>query len=649
MSDRIPLPYGTWPSLITPELVASEGVRYAELSFDGDELLWLERRPQEGGRSVVVGRDVEGRITDRIPKTMNARSLVHEYGGGAYRCHRGQLYFVNFDDQDLYISSAGAAPRRLTREPHLRFADLCIDERRDRLIAVAEDHEGEGEASNRLVSIDLKSGSVSTLVAGADFYSNPVLSSSGARLAWLSWHHPDMPWDATTLWCCDLVEDGSVGRPTEVAGCDSESVFQPRWSAEDDLYFVSDRSGWWNLYRSNLHEVTAVAHLDEEMGLPQWVFGMSTWDFTDGDRIVIGSSDKGRWRLLEIADGCLRDLECPYPDITSLCAATDRVGFVGASSSTAPSVVIWHGGERGFEVVRGASTLEIDEDLFSRPRSIEFPCSDCSSGHAFFYPPSNGEYHGPGEERPMLLVLSHGGPTSAASSGLNLAVQYWTSRGFAVVDVNYRGSTGYGRRYREALKGQWGIADVDDCVAAALHLVEIGEVDPRRLAIRGGSAGGYTTLAALAFRDVFAAGASYYGIGDLEALVRDTHKFESRYLDGLIGPYPEKRDLYRSRSPLHFAGRLSCPAIFFQGLEDKVVPPNQAESMVEALRDRGLAVAYVPFAGEQHGFRRAENICRALESELYFYSQVFGFEPADALRSVEIFNRETLEGSGDGC
>ncbi|MCZ6506871.1 MAG: prolyl oligopeptidase family serine peptidase [Acidobacteria bacterium] len=641
---KISAPYGSWRSPLTPAVVSADGLRFSEPSFDGDDLYWLERRPAEGGRSVVVRRTPEGRIEDCFGRPMDARTLVHEYGGGSYVVGEGVVYFVNFDDQQVYRVADRGRPIAVTAERELRFADLRFDPGRRRLLAVAEDHSGSGEPESSIVAIGLEDGRVETLVEGADFYSDPLPSPHGRRLAWLSWSHPDMPWDRTGLWVADLDPEGRPSDAVLVAGGDgrAESVFQPRWSPRGELWFVSDRSGWWKLYRRRSDGPHAMTAIEAEVGRQQWVFRMSTYAFEGPDVVVLAYSRSGTWQLAELGAGELRDLPSAYTDIQYLEAnAQGRIAFVGAASALAPAIVL--AGSRTEEViVRTASAAQIDAGLLSQPRSIEFPTAAGGSGHAFYYPPCNPRYQGVAREKPMLLVLSHGGPTAAASSGLNLGLQYWTSRGFAVLDVDYRGSTGYGRAYREALEGLWGVADVADCVAAARALVDLGEVDAERLAIRGGSAGGFTTLAALTFTDVFRAGASYYGIGDLETLARDTHKFESRYLDRLVGPFPEAAEVYRRRSPIHASEKLSCPVIFFQGLEDKVVPPDQTETMVEALRRQGIPVAYVPFAGEQHGFRRAENIERALEAELYFYSRVFGFSASGELAPVEIHNADRL-------
>ncbi|MFQ6058133.1 MAG: S9 family peptidase [Anaerolineae bacterium] len=655
-------PYGSWKSPITSDLIVSETIGLGWITLDGEDVYWTEMRPAEGGRYVVVRRTPDGRTTDFTPSPFNARTRVHEYGGGAFVVADGTVYFSNFTDQRLYRQDPGAQPRPITPEADpsglraealkaeglspqgrsLRYADGVFDRRRGRIICVREDHtDPRREAVNTIVSLDPEGGDGGqVLVSGNDFYSSPRLSPDGTRLAWLTWNHPNMPWDGTELWVGELKGDGSLGRTERVAGGVDESIFQPEWSSDGVLYFVSDRTGWWNLYRWREGAVEPVVEIEAEFGRPQWVFGMSTYAFESASRIICAYTEQGTWHLtsLDTATRELEPIETPYSDISYVRAAPGRVVFLGGSPTEPASIVELDLATRRFEVLRRSSQITIEPGYLSLPQAIEFPTEHGLTAYALFYPPRNRDYVAPPGERPPLLVISHGGPTGSTSSTLNLMIQYWTSRGIAVLDVNYGGSTGYGRAYRRRLEGQWGVVDVDDCVNGARYLVERGEVDGNRLIIRGGSAGGYTTLSALTFRDVFKAGASYYGVSDLEALTKETHKFESRYLDRLIGPYPERRDLYRERSPIHFTDRLSSPVIFFQGLEDKIVPPNQTELMVKALQAKGLPVAYILFEGEQHGFRRAESIKRALDAELYFYSRVFGFQLADPVKPVPIEN-----------
>ncbi|CAN5618417.1 MAG: S9 family peptidase [Pyrinomonadaceae bacterium] len=638
------MPYGSWKSPITSDLIVNGSVGLSQPAIAGDGIYWVEMRPSEGGRNVIVRRDVSGAVMDVNPPPFDARTRVHEYGGGDFVVSDGAIYYSNFADQRLYAQLPAEDPRPLTPEADFRYADATVDVKRRRLICVREDHTAAGhEAVNTLVSIGLDglNDGGQVMVCGNDFYSSPRVSPDGSKLAWLTWNHPQMPWDGTELWTGDFRADGLLTNTQRVAGSVRESIFQPEWSPGGTLYFVSDRSGWWNLYRRIADgEIEAVTELDSELGVPQWIFGMSNYAFDSADKIICTYYERGISQLASIESHTrkLQPIDTTYTDISFLRAASGQAVFRAGSAAEPPSIVRLDLNTRTLEILRRSNNLDINTGYFSSPRAIEFPTKDGLTAHGFFYPPQNPDYRAPGGERPPLLVKSHGGPTSAAATALSLTIQYWSSRGVGVLDVNYGGSTGYGRAYRERLKAQWGVVDVDDCANGALYLVSQDEVDCNRLMISGGSAGGYTTLCALTFRDTFKAGASHYGVSDAEALTKETHKFESRYLDGLFGPYPEKQEIYFQRSPINFTDRLSCPLIFFQGLEDKVVPPNQAEVMVEALRAKGIPVAYVRFEGEQHGFRQAKNIKRALDGELFFYSKVFGFELAEDVEPVQIDN-----------
>ncbi len=635
-------PYGSWRSPITSDLIVAETIGLGDIALDGPDIYWIESRPSEGGRYAIVRRTPDGRITDMTPPPFNARTTAHEYGGGALMVDDGTIYFSNFSDQRIYRKPIDSAPQPLTSSEGFRYADTLIDSHRRRMICVREDHTtGASLPVNTLVSLDLEgdeSGRV--IVSGNDFYSSPRLSKDGTRLAWLTWNLPDMPWDGVELWVGQLNEEGRIVKSELIAGSRTESIFQPEWSPDGELYFISDRTGWWNLYRWREGKAEPLCEMEAEFGRPQWVFGLKTYGFASPDRMICAYNEQGTWRLasLDTATLALEPIETPYTYLGGLHIAEGRAVFSGGSPTELSSIVSLDLVTNQTEVMRRSSNIEIDPGYLSAPEAVEFPTEGGLTAHAFFYPPNNRDYAAPPEERPPLIVISHGGPTSAAATALSLMIQYWTSRGVGVLDVNYGGSTGYGRKYRERMNGQWGIVDVDDCVNGARYLVERGEADGDRLIIRGGSAGGYTTLCALTFRDEFKAGASYYGISDLEALEEDGHKFEARYTHSLVGPYPERRDLYRERSPIHFTEKLSCPMILFQGLEDRVVPPNQAEMMFEAVRAKGLPVAYIPFEGEQHGFRKAENIKRALDGELYFYSKVFGFD-ADVQPDEKIIER----------
>jgi dipeptidyl aminopeptidase/acylaminoacyl peptidase len=632
--------YGSWVSPITAQQIARSSIGLGLIALDARDIYWSELRPAEGGRHVIV-RWREGVTQDVLPAPFSARTRAHEYGGGAFTVIDGSIYFSNDADQRLYRLTPGGAPYPLTLPAGRRYADAAPDRMRQRLLCVCEDHDTGGTPVNTIVSIDLDGGSEPrTLVSGNDFYAAPRLSPDGRRLAWLTWNHPDMPWDGTELWLADVAPDGSPANARRVAGGRDESVFQPAFSPDGTLYFVSDRNNWWNPYRLRHDRVEALAPREAEFGLPQWQFGMSTYAFESERRLVCAVNHAGTWQLAVLDTGTqgFDIIETPFTDISGVTAAPGEAVFIAASPRMPAAVVRLDLAKRRHEVLRSSSSEKTDAAYLSAPQMLAYTTTGGGQAHAFYYPPANRVFHAPAGEKPPLLVLGHGGPTASASSALNLKIQFWTSRGFAVLDVNYRGSTGYGRDYRRQLDGRWGVADVEDCIAGARYLMERGLVDEKRLAIRGGSAGGYTTLCALTFHDLFRAGAVYYGVSDLEALARDTHKFEAHYLDRLVGAYPERRDLYHARSPIHHVQRLSCPVIFFQGLEDRVVPPDQTEKMVSALRANGIAVAYVPFTGESHGFRRAENIQRALEAELYFYSRIFGFTPADSIDPVGIDN-----------
>ena len=636
-------PYGSWKSPITTDLIVSGSIGLGEVALDGEDIYWVEMRPAEGGRMVVVKRTPDGEISDITPGPFSARTRVHEYGGGAYLVHEGTVYFSNYSDQRMYRQDSGEAPEPITPETDMRYADGCFDAARNRVICVREDHTQDGEPINAIVAVDaLGKAEQVVLSQGSDFCSTPRISPDGSTLAWLTWDHPNMPWDGTLLLVASINDQGLLGELQVVAGGKTESIFQPEWSPDGAFHFVSDRSGWWNLWRWEDGQLRQLTDRNAEFGKPQWVFGSDTYSFASAELIACSYVENGAWKIatLDIESGMLLAVETPFSEMGrgDLKAGGGKVVFIAGAPSLPMTLVLYDLAENKWRELRKSHDLEVEPGFISEPQPVEFPTEDGKTAHAFFYPPKNSDFQGPAGEKPPLLVKSHGGPTGAASTALNLGIQFWTSRGIGVLDVDYGGSTGYGRAYRERLNGAWGIVDVDDCCNAALHLVSKGEADENRLAIDGGSAGGYTTLAALTFKDVFKAGASHYGVSDLEALAKETHKFEARYLDGLVGPYPEESALYKERSPIHHTDRLSCPLILFQGLEDQIVPPSQAEMMFDAVRAKGITTAYIPFEGEQHGFRRAENIKRVLEAELYFYSKVFGFDLADSIEPVDILN-----------
>ncbi|HIF44512.1 MAG TPA: S9 family peptidase [Dehalococcoidia bacterium] len=636
-------PYGSWKSPITTDLIVSGAIGMGQVVLDDEDIYWLEMRPSEGGRMVIVKQALESKPVDVTPEPFSVRTRVHEYGGAAYLVNDGVVFFSNFSDQRMYRQDPGEEPKPITPETDMRYADGCFDATRNRIICVREDHASGGEPVNLIVSIDAAGeAEQEVLFQGSDFCSNPRISPDGRTLCWLTWDHPNMPWDGTQLYSGRFNDNGKLGEPHLVAGSATESIFQPEWSPDNVLHFVSDRNGWWNLWRSEKGQLWPLTSREGEFGKPQWVFGSGTYSFASDELIACSYTENDAWKIamLHIPSKMLLAIETPYSEMGrgDLKVGDGKIVFIGGAPSLPMSVVQIDLASSKWWELRKSNNLEIDDGYLSTAQPVEFPTENGQTAHAFYYPPKNGDFDGPAGEKPPLLVKSHGGPTGSASTALDLGIQFWTSRGIGVLDVNYGGSTGYGREYRERLNGAWGIVDVDDCCNAALHIVAQGNADPDRLAIDGGSAGGYTTLAALTFKEVFKAGASHYGVSDLEALAKETHKFESRYLDGLVAPYPEGNELYQERSPINHTEKLSCPLILFQGLEDQIVPPNQAEMMFGAVRAKGIPTAYIPFEGEQHGFRRSENIKRALEAELYFYSKVFGFDLADQIEPMEIFN-----------
>lgn len=639
MSDPTVTPYGEWPSPITAESLVSGAVGIAEVCVDGADIWWAEARPDEGGRTALM-RSRDGVTEEMTPPEAYVRTLVHEYGGGSWWVQNGVAYYVDVGDQRVRRLVPGNEPTLLTPEPEharaLRYADFRVSPDDRWLVAVREDHRGEGEPQNGIVAIATDGSGVRPLFDGTDFVSSPRLNPAGDRLAFLWWQHPNMPWDRVTLQSVPFA-DGAIGADDHlVVGLENEAWTEPGYGPDGTLYACSDRDEWWNLYAVDemTGDVTPVVTGPFEIPTPSWVFGMQRWAVTEDHTVVAVGLPTGDEFII---DG--RTISMPDATVSSLHPVADGVVYAGAGYGHESQVVrLRVDGERVTRtVVHSGRALPVDTGYLIEPESITFPTGDGSVvAHGLYYPPTNPAHVGPDGDHPPLLVLAHGGPTSQARRQLQLGILYWTSRGIAVVDVDYRGSTGYGRTYRRALDGQWGIADVEDAVAAARYLAGRGDVDPDRLMIRGGSAGGFTVLSALAHHEVFAAGASRYGVADLEALATDTHKFESRYLDTLVGPWPEAQAIYDERSPINHVDQLSAPMIVLQGDEDAIVPPNQSEMIVEALERKGVPVAYLLFAGEQHGFRKAENVVTALEAELAFFGEMLGFEPAGGLRPPPI-------------
>ena len=633
-------PYGTWPSVVTTDLVTSGTVGLSSPIFDGDALYWLEARPDEGGRVGLWRRLGDGPREPVTATEFNVRSRVHEYGGGAYAVRDGVVVFSDFSDGRLYRVLNGETSAITPVSPH-RYADLRVHPERDLVLAVREDHSGDGEPVTTIVALDLQGEGVGTvLCTGADFYADPELSDVG-DLAWTEWNHPAMPWDATRI-CRGRLIDGDVADVVEVAGGEAESAVHPRWAPGGELIFISDRTGWWNLYSLHDRMVTPLFPEEAEYATPQWVFGDQPYVVLGSGRILATRVSGGETAIVVIDRAAdLTTTLLPAGLSGPLTVGNGRAAALIEDADKPARLSVVELDSTTWTDIRHASDQALPPDWVSVPRAVRWPSTvDDLPGtvHGWYYPPTNPDWTAPDGELPPLITLSHGGPTSFADTGFNISLQYWTSRGFAVLDVNYRGSTGYGRPYRDALRGQWGIVDVADCAGGAAALADQGLADPRRLIVRGGSAGGYTTLQALTTTEVFTAGISFYGVADPEALARDTHKFEARYLDGLIGPYPDAIETYRERSPILHVDRLSVPLLLLQGAEDAVVPPNQAETMADAVRAKGLPVAMIIFDGEGHGFRQASSIQAALEAQLSFLGQGLRLPPADDLPPIKIDN-----------
>jgi len=633
-------PCGAWTSPISAAVVAAGSAPLSGVLLDGADVYWLAGRASEGGRSTLLRRR-DGATLELTPSPFNVRTRVHEYGGGAALVADGAVWFSHFADNRVYRIDAGAAePQPVSAGGALRWADFVLDRAHGRLVGVREDHSAGASYPVNTLSALGPDGAETVLVEGSDFYSSPRISADGKQIAWLSWDHPRMPWQGTELWLAEIGDDGALLDGRLVAGGADEAIVQPEWSPDGTLYFVSDRSGWWNLHRYEHGVVHPVCPRQAEFGAPHWVFGNSMYGFASAGEIVCTWIEAGVSRLgrLDVASGVLTAIDTPYQEIRELRVSGDIIAFLGGSPTLAAELVRIDLANGARDVLaRSIETLP-EVGYLSVPQSIQYPSANGRTAYAFYYAPVNADFAPQPGELPPLMVIGHGGPTSMAPSTLKLAIQFWTSRGIAVLDVNYGGSSGFGRAYRDLLQGQWGVVDVEDCVAGARYLAEQGLVDRERLVIRGGSAGGLTTLCALIFHDVFKAGASYYGVSDLKGLDADSHKFESHYNEYLIAPKERADAVYAERSPINHADRLRRPMIFFQGLDDKVVPPPQSEVMVEALRQRALPVAYLTLEGEGHGFRKADSIVRTLEAELYFYLRVFGIPVPASLPVIDIEN-----------
>ena len=709
-----PAPCGSWSSKITSDMVVKGTISFTDLTTDGDDIYWVERRPEQNGQYVVVKYSA-GEQTDITPNGFSARTIIYSYGGSAVTVSKGSVYFSNYDtvnfpqtnDQRLFRQTPGKVPKPLTPLVAMRYGDAVVHH--DRLICVREDHtlKKDGYPIVAIVAISLDGETEEkVLISGDDFYSSPTISPDGSKIAWLSWNFPRMPWDSNELWVADIDVDGSLKNQRKIAGDTSrlnpdeaiiskilnrsvktvseqllsqpQALFQPQWSPDGkNLYFVSDLNNWWNIYRCNVEEKCLVAEMitvnapsETEFGVPQWNLGMSTYICLPHNRLVASYTKSGRWylALIDTQSKEFKEITVKFNDTLEIevtylshvkATASGKVVFIGGAYNYPSSIILFDPNTGNSEVLKPAmnnySTLlsEINEYL-SPPSEVKFTGTNPSEkSYAFNYYPTNPAYCVPDDEKPPLLIVAHGGPTAATTTTLNLIIQYFTSRGFSVADVNYRGSTGYGRPYRLSLYEQWGIYDRDDCVNCAKYLAKEKTkesdhlIDFERVIIRGGSAGGYLTLVVATYTDLCKAGASYYGISDLITLVKDTHKFEAQYPYELVCPYPSEPDIfsvqekkiYMMRSPIYALDLLNTPLIFFQGTEDPVVPPEQSQKMVKAIKDKGQPVAYKEYEHEQHGFRIAQNVKNALELEFNFYSQILGFKPADELPPVNIYNQ----------
>ncbi|HYK95498.1 MAG TPA: prolyl oligopeptidase family serine peptidase [Candidatus Dormibacteraeota bacterium] len=640
-SGSIAAPFGAWASPFRIERLTDRVVFLAESRAIDGVTWWLEGRPDESGRQVLIRREQDGTQVRMTPEGFNARCRVHEYGGGATLVSGDLVVVSDFVTGRLHRVVAPERLEPLTEEKLWRYADMVHDAAHNRLIAVREDHEPEtvashGEWNNEMVAVDLATGAVSVLIDGADFYAAPRISPDGSTLAWLEWHHPNMPWDGTELKVAPITADGSLGDARVVAGSRTDWIAQPRWSPEGVLHFAAEPHGWMNICREVDGRIETVTDFEAEFAAPDWIFGLCTFAFMADGAILAVARSGGRDQLVKIdPEGGLTPIDVPFTEIAGLSIDGERIVFRAAAPDR-PNAVIELARDGTTKILRRANPTVPEREDVSMPEHIEFPTSGDRSAYGNFYPPTNRSFVGPPGTLPPLIVTSHGGPTAAAFSGFATGFQLFTSRGYAVLDVDYGGSTGYGKDYRKRLELQWGIVDVDDCVAGAKYLVEQGLVDGERLAIRGGSASGFTTLAALAFTKAFDAGCTYFGIGDLRAFVNDTHKFESRYLESLLGKWPEAKQVYLDRSPSLHAEDITSPVLVQQGAEDKIVPQSEAERIVDALFERHVPFAYLLYPGEDHGFRGHDAIIRSFGAELSFYAQVFGFEPADDIEPLEI-------------
>ncbi|GAA3596737.1 prolyl oligopeptidase family serine peptidase [Nonomuraea rosea] len=603
-----------WPSPISTRDVAGSGVRPGWPTAQSGRVWWTEDRPDEGGRTTIVRLAADGTRRELLAAPWSARTRVHEYGGRPYAVTpAGEVIFANLKDQRLYILGENGEPKPLTPEG-CRYADLLVHE--GQVWCVRERHTEDGKVTRAIVSIPLEGGEIRVWATGCDFYASPTISPDGRHLAYVCWNHPRMPWDGTELRVTPL---SGGGDSWTVRGGAAESVLAPAWKDDAHLYLVSDRSGWWNLYEVGLRGdgARAVHPAEEEFALPPWRLGGRPYAVLgDGRLAVLHGRGDLRLGVLDPASGTLTDLDLPYAGWDgALTVEGMSVSGIAYAAAVPRSVVIVDAATGGHRSLKRDIEHLPDPAYLPLPQAVHIPGRD--EVHAFLYPP-----YGPATEgTPPYVIFVHGGPTAHADTALDLEKAFLTSRGIGVLDVNYGGSTGYGRAYRERLKGQWGLVDVADTVAAAEWLAAEGLADPARIAVRGGSAGGWTVMAACCRSGVFAGGVSYYGVSALAPLVAHTHDFESRYVEWLVGP--EDPQVYATREPLALVDGVTCPMLLLQGLDDPVVPPEQSTAFADALSERGVPCTYLSFEGESHGFRRTETRAAALAAELAFYQQLF--------------------------
>ena len=629
MTDKNLENFTPWESLITEDAVVSESLHISDIHIDGDDVYWIEKREDEEGRNVIIKKDENGNVTDVIPNKFNAKTSVHEYGGGAFAVSNEIVVFSNYPDNRLYkVSDADTLPSPITEDnPNLRYANIEFDNLRNRIIAVHEDHTNPNKIINSLVSIGLESPNNMILIkSGADFYSSPSLNPNGTKLAWIEWDHPNMPWDNTSLHISNLSANGDLINSKQISGFQNESVLNPIWSPDGILHYISDCSGWWNIFCLKNDEEINLTPIEAEFTQPQWQLGINFYDFISKDKIICAYNIKGIWKLglLSTSDKKIKQILPQFTEIGRAGIKSSKEKFVSilGSHDTHYKLYEYTITDSQIKQLSNKKNPDIDKSYYSIPQNIQYQIQGSQHSYGFYYKPTN-PLHKSSKILPPLIVLTHGGPTAATNGILNLEIQYWTSRGFAILDVNYRGSTGYGSHYRKQLDGKWGVYDVEDCINGAIHLVNKGEVNPNQLIIKGSSAGGYTALAALTFSDIFTGGVSYYGISDLIALAEETHKFESRYLDSMIGEYPKNKQEYKNRSPIFHIDKITSPVLLFQGLKDKIVPPNQSQNMANLLSQKGIHNNLITFDNESHGFKEPENIKKCLIEELQFYQYIF--------------------------